>query len=78
MLLNLKCLFCGLTYKRLVFTYQDRPPCPKCQGVTERVALPPSVQVEETVDNGLMAKAVTRLSNAEEWSRNRVPKSPIE
>lgn len=77
MLVNLRCQGCGVEQKRMVRSIQDRPPCSTCGGATERAPLPPSVKVEETVDNGIMARRVTRLANADELFRNRRPKTPV-
>ena len=76
-LLNLKCEKCGAEQKRMVATIQQRPACQDCGGPTIRVPLAPSIKVEETIDNGIMARRVTRLSRAEELVKNRQPKTPV-
>lgn len=77
MLLNLKCEACGVEQQRLVSKIVERPACQSCGGPTVRAPLAPSVQVEETVDNGIMARRVTRLSRAHELVHNRHPKTPV-
>jgi len=77
MLLNLKCEACGVDQQRMVAKIDQRPACRECGGVTVRVPAPPSVKVEETLDNGIMARRVTRLSRSDELIYNRQPKTPV-
>jgi len=46
--------------------------CPKCEEYfMNRRAQPPTTLVKETLDNGLMRRAVERLKDAEELSTQR-------
>lgn len=45
--------------------------CPACGRKMTRQPKPPATQVNETVDNGIMPRAIERLANAEELSRER-------
>ena len=78
MIVNLQCTQCLHTKKYFLNNSTERPDCCKCGGATKRSALPPSIQVMETLDNGLMAKQVERLSNAPELYSRRIPKQAIE
>jgi putative FmdB family regulatory protein len=63
--------------KRLEAGQQTNPQsCPRCGAVMERAPSPPSTQVLETLDNGIMARRVERLANAEELLRERAKSDP--
>lgn len=66
------CSDCGDQTRKLLEPSEAKvsPPC-KCGGDLKRDPHPPSNQVKETLDNGIMARKVERYSDAEELYRNR-------
>jgi len=78
MIVNLECTKCLHTRKYFLADSTQRPDCCKCGGPTKRSALPPSLQVVETIDNGFMAKRIERLSNAPELYSKRTSTRAIE
>jgi len=47
----------------------------ECGSELKRVQSPPSSQVKETMDNGIMAKKLERYANAEELYKDRAAKA---
>ena len=52
----------------------DKRTCDSCEGELVRTPVGPGTSCVETLDNGLMAKKIERLSNAEEIYRERSEK----
>jgi len=72
-----ECEFCKTIIKRIKhgrFEKKDYPQCKECGLRTKRMEKPPTSQVLETLDNGLMPKRLERFANAEELYKNRNPK----
>ncbi len=77
-LYNFHCATCG-PVKRILKPAEVRGQlCPSCGVVLERTPEPPSSQVMERLDNGIMPRAVTRLRDAEQLSKDRSKKAKEE
>lgn len=78
-LYNFVCSKCG-TKKRRIFSVEEskKPqPCPQCKADMERDQTGPTRQVMERLDNGLMPRAVERLSEAERLYKERADKFKV-
>jgi len=51
-------------------------PCPVCSEIMSRKPVPPSTQVHEVIDNGIMPRRLTRLADAERLNKERADKDP--
>lgn len=67
------CSECSLEKKRIVDVPVEQP-CPKCNKNMARSPRPPTSQVMEVVDNGLMSKRVERLNDIESILKERSDK----
>ncbi len=64
-------------WQRAILSVQEMKdgnvPCktPGCAGILERKAQPPTTQITETLDNGLMPRKLERLADAERIHEER-------
>lgn len=72
------CQSCEREWRKLLAAGQQKlpQPCRKCTNLMVRVPGAPSTQVLEELDNGLMAKKVTRLKDAEKLAKERAASDP--
>jgi hypothetical protein len=78
-LVYFKCSKCGDESRRLFRQtpdYKHWGNCMKCAGKLERNSTGQSSQVMETLDNGVMKKAISRYSRAEELIKDRAKNDP--
>lgn len=71
---NYKCPNCSKETRRIV----PKPTvtfCDECNVEMVRAPKPPTTQVKEVLDNGLMPRKVERLRDAEDLNRNRTKKT---
>ena len=66
-LYNYECSKCK-TFKK---TFKKDPSCPNCKEIMTRSVNPPAMDIKETLDNGVMARAVTRFKDVEELMKER-------
>jgi putative FmdB family regulatory protein len=73
-----ECKVCGHRKRKMLPSGQQTQPvaCEKCQSTMWRDPNPPSTQVLEKLDNGLMAKPVERLADAERLYHERALTDP--
>jgi hypothetical protein len=64
---SFKCHNCNILDRFILSPPKAKEPifCSKCGCLMVRVARPPTTQVTETLDNGLMARALERPAEAE-------------
>jgi hypothetical protein len=62
---NFKCRACG-PFRKLLDRSAKAHPCPKCSSPARRDPKPPTSNVTETLDNGIMARRVERIQGATE------------
>lgn len=70
-LFNLKCTECGEVYRKIADSLEEVGDCKFCGAAVEWQAKGPSVQKKETLDNGVMPRAVERLADAERLFKER-------
>lgn len=78
-LIYLTCSKCHDSTRRIfrqIPNYKNWGNCLKCAGKLVRQATGSSSQVMETLDNGVMRKSVTRLSEAERLFKEREKADP--
>lgn len=73
---NLICRKCKATSRSMRDSIEKVNRSCACGGKLKRNPSPPSTQVKETLDNGLMPKSVERLVNAEQLNRERAANGP--
>jgi DNA-directed RNA polymerase subunit RPC12/RpoP len=72
-----KCVACDATLKYMMDPDQVKDArCKQCEGKIKRQPRAPSTQVMERLDNGVMKRALERLSNAEELHKERAKSDP--
>lgn len=79
-LFYVQCLGCGETAARVLPSSDAVKTChcKLCNGKVKRVPRPPSTQMMERLDNGIMPKAIDRLANAEEFYLDHAKNDPME
>lgn len=79
-LFHYKCDACGEQRRRLLVAARGNEvwPCPQpgCGGAMRRAPKPPTTNVAERLDNGLMPRAVERPADAERLYHERAHKPP--
>jgi hypothetical protein len=74
-----KCNKCNDLSKRFLKSIKlNEYRCLKCNELLVRAPKAPTTVVKETLDNGLMARAVERLSNADEIFKERAKNDTLE
>jgi hypothetical protein len=72
------CTTCQLRGRKILKAGEQKLvwPCPTCNNPLVRDPKPPSSQMKESLDNGVMTRRVERLQNAEELYRERAKNDP--
>ncbi len=75
-----KCIHCNSRVNVFCKTekLKEERHCVKCNTVLKRAPNAPSTNVKETLDNGIMARRVERIADAEEVNRERARQDTLE